>query len=168
MSKAPRRDFKVYNERDYDQAKPASEMTGWPKQVFHVSHLTKDSFKQDGFRPWALSRDLGMVEATNGLVDAHVNRRARPFNAEEVSHRHFHNIHFQMIYVLKGWMRSEFEGQGEILMQEGSCWLQPPKIKHTVMGFSDDLELLELIIPANYDTVTLNEPPGGHPPAQAD
>jgi hypothetical protein len=31
------------------------------------------------------------------------------------------------------------------------------------MGFSDDLELLEIIIPAKYDTVMVNEPPGGHP-----
>ena len=48
-------------------------------------------------------------------------------------------------------------------MKEGSCWLQPPKLRHTVMGFSDDLELLEIIIPAKYDTVMVNEPPGGHP-----
>jgi hypothetical protein len=48
-------------------------------------------------------------------------------------------------------------------MKEGSCWLQPPKIKHTVLGFSDDLEILEVIIPASYDTVNLNEPPVGIP-----
>ena len=64
-------------------------------------------------------------------------------------------------------MRSEFEGKGEITMKKGSCWLQPPRIKHTVMDFSNDLELLEIIIPANYDTVMVNEPPGGHPVGKA-
>jgi quercetin dioxygenase-like cupin family protein len=68
-----------------------------------------------------------------------------------------------MVYVLKGWVRSEFEGHGEFVMKEGSCWLQPPRIKHTVLGFSDDMEILEVIIPANYDTINLNEPPKGTP-----
>ena len=158
-------DLEIFNERDYPADKKPSDYPDWPAQSFHVSHLNEDSFKTPGFRPWSLSRDLGMIAATGGMVDAHVNRRARPFNAEEISHRHFHNVHYQMIYVLKGWMRSEFEGHGEILMKEGSCWLQPPRPKHTVMGFSDDLELLEVIIPAKYDTVMLNEPPGGHPKA---
>ncbi len=162
-----KREFKVYNERDYNADKKASDYPDWPAQSFHVSHLTGESFKTDGFRPWALSRDLGMIEATGGMVDAHVNRRGRPYSAEEIQHRHFHNIHYQMIYVLEGWMRSEFEGKGEITMKKGSCWLQPPRIKHTVMDFSNDLELLEIIIPANYDTVMVNEPPGGHPASKA-
>ena len=51
----------------------------------------------------------------------------------------------------------------QFVMKEGSCWLQPPRIKHTVLGFSDDLEILEVIIPANYDTINLNEPPKGTP-----
>ena len=162
MSEPFKREFKVYKEEDYPSDKKASDYQDWPKQVFHVSHLEDDSFKTDGFRPWALSRDMGMVEATGGMVDVHVNRRARPFNAKDISHRHFHNVHYQMVYVLKGWVKNEFEGHGEFLMKEGSCWLQPPKIKHTVLDFSDDLEILEVIIPANYDTVNLNEPPGGH------
>ncbi len=163
MEKAAPRSFNVYQEEDYPKDKKASTYPQWPEQVFHVSHLGEDSFKTDGFRHWALSRDMGMIEATGGMVDVHVNRRAKPFDPKEISHRHFHNVHYQMVYVLKGWVRNEFEGHGEFLMKEGSCWLQPPRIKHTVLGFSDDLEILEVIIPANYDTVNLNEPPKGIP-----
>jgi quercetin dioxygenase-like cupin family protein len=60
-----------------------------------------------------------------------------------------------MVYVLKGWMKSEFEGQGPVLMREGSCWIQPPRIKHKVLDYSDDCEVLEIILPAKFDTVTL-------------
>ena len=60
-----------------------------------------------------------------------------------------------MVYVLKGWFSSEFEGQGVQTFHAGSCWIQPPKIKHTVRGYSDDCELLEIILPAEFDTVTL-------------
>ena len=59
-----------------------------------------------------------------------------------------------MIYVLKGWMKGEYDGQ-VVTMREGTAWLQPPKIKHTVFDYSDDCELLEIILPAEFDTVEL-------------
>jgi hypothetical protein len=61
----------------------------------------------------------------------------------------------QMVYVLKGWIKGEYEGAGVVTMREGSCWLQPPKIKHTVLDYSDDCELLEIIMPADFETVEL-------------
>jgi hypothetical protein len=51
--------------------------------------------------------------------------------------------------------RTEFEGHGPETFQAGSSWIQPPKIKHTVVGYSDDCELLEIVLPANFETVTL-------------
>jgi hypothetical protein len=42
-----------------------------------------------------------------------------------------------------------------VTMREGSCWLQPPKIKHSVLDYSDDCELLEIIMPADFATVEL-------------
>ena len=39
-----------------------------------------------------------------------------------------------MGYVLKGWFESEFEGHSVHTLHAGSCWTQPPKIKHTVRG----------------------------------
>lgn len=134
----------------------------WPVQKFHVSHLATSEFKGNGLRPCVVYRDLGAKEATGGLVDAHVNARGRPFEKEAVSKRHMHDVKFQMVYVLKGWSRAEFDGHGEHLMVEGSCWIQPAGIKHTVLEYSDDLEVLEIIIPGTYDTIEVDEPPGGH------
>ena len=51
-----------------------------------------------------------------------------PCDPAEVSKRHYHDVEFQMVYVLKGWIKSEFDGAGVVTMREGSCWLQPPKI----------------------------------------
>jgi len=76
---------------------------------------------------------------------------------DEVRKRHYHETELQLIYVLKGWMKNEFEGHGEQLMEAGSCWLQPPKIKHTVLDYSDDLEVLEIIVPADFKTVDLTK-----------
>ena len=68
---------------------------------------------------------------------------------------HYHDVDFQMVYVLKGWYKTEFEGEGVHTFYAGSCWIQPPKIKHTVLGYSDDCELLEIVLPADFETMTL-------------
>ena len=126
-----------------------------PKQRFNVSHFRPEDFRTDGLRSYAQYRDLGMSKATNGLLQAHVIRLIPPCDPAVVSKRHYHDVDVQMIYVLKGWIRSEFEGQGEVTMREGTAWLQPPRIKHTVLDYSDDCELLEIILPAEFETVEL-------------
>jgi quercetin dioxygenase-like cupin family protein len=62
-----------------------------------------------------------------------------------------------MIYVLRGSITTELEGQGPITMRAGSCWLQPPRIKHAVLDYSDDCEVLEIVLPADFETVEIEE-----------
>jgi hypothetical protein len=126
-----------------------------PKQRFNVNHFRAEDFRADGLRTYAQYRDLGMSKATDGLLQAHVIRLIPPCDPAVVSKRHYHDVDVQMIYVLKGWIRSEFEGQGEVTMRQGAAWLQPPRIKHTVLDYSDDCELLEIILPAEFETVEL-------------
>ncbi len=123
-----------------------------PSQRFTVSHLNEDDFKTGGLRSYSSYRDLGIAAATQGAATAHVIRMIEPF-AEKFSQRHHHEVQFQLVYVLKGWFKSDFEGQGVQTMKQGSCWIQPPNIRHTVVGWSDDCELLEVILPAEHATV---------------
>jgi hypothetical protein len=137
------------------EPKPAPKAKAAPrKQTFVASHLSPDAF-EGGLRAYAKYRDLGIAAATKGLAQAHVIKMIPPCNPAVVSKRHYHDVEFQMIYVLKGWIKGEYDGAGEVTMVEGSCWLQPPKIKHTVLDYSDDCELLEIILPAEFDTVEL-------------
>lgn len=126
-----------------------------PKQRIAVSHYRDEDFKADGLRAYAHYRDLGIAAASNGLAQAHVIRLIGPCDPQEVSKLHFHDVDFQMVYVLKGWVKTYMEGQGETLMQQGSSWTQPPKIKHMILDYSDDVELLEVILPAEFKTVEL-------------
>lgn len=121
-------------------------------QRFHVSHLAEGDFKGDGLRAYSTYRDLGIAAATNGLAQAHVIRMTEPFDAKW-SQRHHHDVQFQLVYVLKGWFETDFEGQGRVRMEAGSCWVQPPGIRHTVVGWSQGAELLEVILPAEFETV---------------
>jgi quercetin dioxygenase-like cupin family protein len=127
-------------------------------QKFAFSHLRDEDFDQ-GLRPYSAYRDLGFAKATGGQLQAHVIRMTKPFRAEQVAIPHYHDVEFQMVYVLKGWFRTEFDGHGPVTFQAGSSWIQPPKIKHTVVGYSDDCELLEIVLPAEFETVTLAKEP---------
>jgi len=133
----------------------AANKRAGPKQRIAISHHRDEDFKADGLRAYAKYRDLGIAEASNGLARAHVIRLVGPCDPAEVSKLHFHDIEFQMIYVLKGWVKTYMEGQGETLMKQGSAWTQPPRIKHLIMDYSGDVELLEIILPAEFKTVEL-------------
>ena len=123
-----------------------------PKQRVAISHHREEDFKADGLRAYAQYRDLGIADATHGLARAHVVRLIGPCDPAVVSKLHYHDVEFQMVYVLKGWVKTYMEGIGETTFQVGSSWTQPPKIKHLIMDYSDDVELLEVILPADFET----------------
>jgi hypothetical protein len=126
-----------------------------PKQRVAISHYRDEDFKADGPRTYAKYRDLGVAEASAGVARAHVIRLIGPCEPEVVSKLHFHDVDFQMVYVLKGWVKTYLEGVGETTFNEGSSWTQPSRIKHLIMDYSDDVELLEVILPADFKTVEL-------------
>ncbi len=134
-------------------APPAKTPVSAP-QVFTVSHLSQDDFKTDGLRRYAQYRDLGIAAATSGRCQAHVIRFTPPCT-DEVRKPHRHSTELQLIYVLQGWMKNEFAGHGEQMMSTGSCWLQPSGIRHTVLDYSADCEVLEIIVPADFKTEEL-------------
>ncbi|MDO9062138.1 MAG: cupin, partial [Bradyrhizobium sp.] len=98
--------------------KPAAKR---PKQRIAISHHREEDFKADGLRTYAQYRDLGIAAASHGLAHAQVIRLIGPCNPAEVSKLHFHDVEFQMVYVLKGWVKTYMEGQGETMMKEGSA-----------------------------------------------
>jgi mannose-6-phosphate isomerase-like protein (cupin superfamily) len=154
---APRKSAALVKSIPRKTAKPAppAASAAKPKQRVAISHLREDDFAANGLRAYAQYRDLGVARASHGLAQAHVIRLIGPCNPAEVSKLHFHDVEFQMVYVLSGWVKAELEGHGEILMREGSCWTQPPRIRHRINDYSDNCELLEVILPAEFETVEL-------------
>ena len=67
---------------------------------FSVSHADSSTFRAEGLRAFFAYRDLGILEATDGQVVAHVIR-AVP-GAEFAGTRHHHDVSFQLVYVLTG------------------------------------------------------------------
>ncbi len=117
--------------------------------AFSVSHATDAHFER-GLRSFYEYRDLGIKQATAGAVDAHVIRAAagQAFSSQP----HLHRTTFQLVYILKGWIEFEYAGQGVVRLHAGSCVHQPPGIRHRELGHSDDIEMLEIVMPANFTT----------------
>ena len=126
----------------------------WGPQSFVASHLKDAAFKT-GLRSYAAYRDLNVEKATGGAVQAHVIRLLGKCDPKVVSIPHYHGVQFQMLYMLKGWMIGEYEGAGRVKMTAGSCWIQPPGIRHQVIDYSDGCEMVEIILPAQFATVEL-------------
>jgi mannose-6-phosphate isomerase-like protein (cupin superfamily) len=118
-------------------------------QGFVVTHAATSTFER-GLRSFFEYRDLGIKAATGGRVDAHVIRSAAGTAFSSQPHRH--GTTFQLVYVLKGWIEFEYEGQGPVRLEAGSCVYQPPEIRHRELGHSDDIEMLEIVMPANFTT----------------
>ena len=127
---------------------PDERKTDWPKG-FSVSHLAPESFAGDGLRPFFDYRDLGIDTATNGQVVAHV---IRANGADVISQWHRHEVTFQLVYVLKGWIGFEYDGVGRVRLEPGSCVHQAPNIRHRELAHSPDMELLEIVSPADFAT----------------
>lgn len=56
---------------------------------------------------------------------------------------------------VKGWARVHFEGIGEVRFEEGSCMYQQPSIHHRVLEYSADYTVIEITMPADFETVTV-------------
>ena len=110
----------------------------------------KDAAIERGLRSFYEYRDLGIKKATEGRVAAHVIRAAA--GTEFSSQPHAHKTEFQLVYILKGWIEFEYEGQGVVRLEAGSCVHQPPNIRHRELGHSDDIEMLEIVLPAGFAT----------------
>jgi len=126
------------------------------KTGFAVNHRARSKFVKRGLRNYFEYRDLGIRRATRGKVVAHVIR-ARPGKAPH-GQWHRHDCDVQFVYVLKGWAVFEYEGVGQVRMKAGTCFYQPPGIRHREMRHSKDLEMIEVVAPADFRTVSLEKP----------
>ncbi len=121
-----------------------------PKAEFSVSHLDTREFESDGLRSFFEYRELGVKEATGGRVGAHVIR-AKP-GRHGGTGWHTHDLEVQLVYVLKGWVEFAYEGVGEVRLEAGAFVHQPPGIRHVEIDHSDDVEILEITLPAEFET----------------
>jgi len=74
---------------------------------------------------------------------------------------HRHEADFQIVIMVKGWVRFMDEDQ-ETLVEAGDVVHQRPGIRHYPFDYSPDMEYLEIVSPADFRTVNV-EPVGAIP-----
>ncbi len=66
---------------------------------------------------------------------------------------HFHKVGFQLIFCIHGWVDVVYEDQGpKMRLTAGDCFIQPPEIRHRVLEASDNVQVIEIGVPAEHVT----------------
>ena len=138
---------------------PTSSATGKPltkpaqerAKAYTVNRAAAGGFVRRGLRAYFEYRDLGIEKSSKGKVVAHVIK-ARPEKAPHGAW-HSHACNLQFVYVLKGWLKFEYEGVPQVItVKAGDCFVQPPNIVHREIAHSKNMELIEIVAPADFGT----------------
>ncbi len=71
---------------------------------------------------------------------------------------HYHTVGFQLIFCYRGWVDLVYEDQGPpFRLHAGNCVIQPPEIRHRVLFASDNIEVIEIGVPAEHITTIDHE-----------
>jgi mannose-6-phosphate isomerase-like protein (cupin superfamily) len=118
---------------------------------FSLATLETQPFRREDGKATTESRDLGIAKATGGRVLMKHTRAVAPFDKE--TGWHWHDMDAHIVYVIRGWVRFAYAGMAEpVTVSAGSCISQPTGVPHNVVGRSDDLEAIEINIPAEHGT----------------
>ncbi len=106
--------------------------------------------------PWVIGRagmnyrDLVPDRLGGAIIASHIRI---PGGGKVPDMVHFHRIGFQLIFCYRGWVDVVYEDQGpKIRLSAGDCFLQPPEIRHRVLEASEDIEVIEIGVPAEHIT----------------
>ena len=130
-----------------------------PKSYYLKTPPTQHKFEvrklQDN-EPWVIGRagmwyrDLIPDRLGGGIIASHIRI---PDGGPVPDMVHYHTIGFQLIFCYKGWVKLVYEDQGPpFILHAGDCVTQPPEIRHRVLESSDNLEVIEIGVPADHMT----------------
>jgi quercetin dioxygenase-like cupin family protein len=111
-----------------------------------------------GRRSFFKYRELGVTEATEGRMRAQVTSCTQGLG--EPTGWHYHVCDHQLVYMLKGWVDLEFEDGTKVHLVAGDSLMIPGGMRHNETATADQLELLEVSVPAEMKTVVCDPPPG--------
>ena len=119
-------------------------------------------WRDDGLRAFFQYRDLGIAAATGGRVIAQLVRANEA--PEKGTGWHRHQAEWHIVIMLKGWAKFMYETE-ETLVSAGDCVHQRPGITHYLYDYSPDMEYLEVVAPADFGTLDIEDGPAAVPAA---
>jgi len=110
----------------------------------------------EGRRSFFRYRDLGVTAASNGWMRAQLTTAITGMT--KPTGWHYHVCEGQFVYTLKGWVELEFEDGTNCRLEAGDSVFIPGGMLHQENRTSDDLEILEVSVPADMGTVAVDPP----------
>jgi uncharacterized RmlC-like cupin family protein len=110
----------------------------------------------EGRRTFFKYRDLGVTKASQGWMRAQVMQAITGLTAP--TGWHYHVCDGQLVYALKGFVELEFEDGTQCRLETGDSCFIPGGMKHNEIRTSDDVEILEICLPADMGTVPCDPP----------
>ena len=126
------------------------------KSKIVISRAEGAAWTTKGLRAFLEYRDLGLAEVTQGRFGATIGRAIRRYEPGSGAPRHTHDVGFHVIFVMRGWFRSEFEGLGEVVLREGDCLSYEGEIPQQHIEYSDDFQVMQIAMPADYKTTNVS------------
>jgi quercetin dioxygenase-like cupin family protein len=124
-----------------------------------LAHATPETAKAvAGRRSFFNYLDLGVTDASNGAMRAQITKATQGLG--KPTGWHYHACDQQLVYMLKGWVDLEFEDGRKIRLNAGDSLMIPGGMRHNETATADELELLEISVPAKMDTVPCDPPTG--------
>jgi hypothetical protein len=116
-----------------------------------------------GRRDWVHYRDLGVGDASNGLISTQrvtVTPSTPGENDEKVTQTgwHYHDCTFQWVWLIDGWVEMELEDGTTCRHEAGSVAFIPGGYGHNEIRTSDHVDLIEIFMPPNPKTVPIEVP----------
>lgn len=118
----------------------------------------KDPVFKPGRRDFFKYRELGVTEATGGKMRAQVTSATQGLGRP--TGWHYHVCEHQLVFMLKGWVDLEFEDGTKVRLNPGDSLMIPGGMRHNETATADELELLEVSVPAEMKTVVCDPPAG--------
>lgn len=137
-----------------------------PDRDFGGQRFVRHEAALAAWRPWRVAgveaRDLGIGAATAGVAAAHVLRWRGGARPEPRSH----DAELSFTFVLGGAATLECEGRGAHRLGTGDAFVVPAGLSHTLADCSNELELLEVSVPADTGRSVEAQPSQGNAPSR--
>ncbi len=137
---------------DHDLPLPTSDVD--PGRSFGGQRFVRHVAASAAWKPFRLEgfecRDTGIAAATSGVASVRV---ARP-RGNPASKRYRHDTEFLFAFVLSGSLTLDVDDRGSRPIAEGTALVLPAASLYSLGDCSPDLEILEVALPAEFETVS--------------
>ena len=135
---------------DHDMTLPTALLN--PARVFGGQTFVRSERQHATWAPWRLAgfegRETGIGDATGGVASVRVARATGTASAQVTSH----SSDILFTFVLAGSVTLRGEHQGAHALHAGDAYVVPPGLKTSLGDASRDCELLEVSLPARFET----------------